>query len=84
MLEFNGGILINASQIVTAEFDQFARTLKLTFSVAVNIPQRVPENPNQALFEGFVAENLWLSLSKDSQKVRDELPNEPIMPFVLG
>jgi hypothetical protein len=68
MIKLNNNIIINEAHIVTAEFENDSKTLKLVFSVPVPFAQ-VESNSNEVKFEGDEAENLWHFLLKDAQKV---------------
>jgi hypothetical protein len=69
MLKVRDGLLINESQVVTAEFDQNNKDLKLTFVVPVTFALQ-EQYQNQVSFSGVEAEQLWDILSKDATEVR--------------
>lgn len=69
MLKLNDSVIINETQIVTAEFENASKTLKIVFSVPVSFAPQVEGNSNQVQLSGNEAENLWRILSKDAPQI---------------
>ena len=74
MLKLREDILINESQIVTAEFSSESKTLMLVFSVPVSFAQQSGGASNQVELSGTEAEKLWRILSSGAKVVNPALP----------